>query len=328
MIAINSRYLILVISVCIITFQMRDRVFGQEKSTDPPTQEVQKPQERMQEKPTDPKTQDVRELQEQIIKLGSEIHRTGVDQLNFYLTAVLAIFTILGLVGLLDIRRIRRNFDEELSAVQELRKEVEDKVQAVKTTDDIVKILDLKNDANAWIKNGDYSKAIQLLDSALLIVPNNITVLRAKAKAYFKAESYSDALAIYRTILSIEPDDGIAIVNSTEILLLNGDIEGFDNFYNSHKSDIDRRRNGLLIKYFLTLKAFVSEDLNEVEQISRSTVESLPSQQQNHIDDWEFTDALNYIAKKEGERIKSIFLTFINILHGDMHPDALSSFFE
>jgi hypothetical protein len=271
--------------------------------------------------------------------LLKETYSSNLQILNLILALILALFTILGFLGLRDLSSTRREYSTELENLRKLRSEFETKIaelaasqksvqeQHAKLTaqsesqNQRIQILEIQEKASLFFSTGNYKRALQYADAGLAVAPKDTTLLSVKATALFKAHDLAPATTVYRELLAIDPGNQSTITNFAELLLLQNQIDDFRSFFANNKAIIDGYcENAHLSTYLQFLESYQTNALDDMRTLATKFFSTAGTENKKHLGNWQFDD-LEYVVARHPDSVKkTILLAFLRVLKGELTP--------
>jgi len=167
---------------------------------------------------------------------------------NGVIAAALAFFSLVGFFGMRDIHAQRREYMAELEKLQSLRADLEAKlsdmlrskeelgrgmkdIEKASATNELrIKVLELQEKANALLfQQLNPVRALEYVAVGLDIDPHNAVLLWQKGTAQWRLGQLVPALATYKELLEIDPNNLGNGANALELAVLAGDESFFEN---------------------------------------------------------------------------------------------------
>lgn len=242
--------------------------------------------------------------------------------------------TILGYIGFNGISNIKKEYENELQKLRDIKEGFESKLKELVSTQLEVKgklesvssineeqnkkiqLLELKEKANSYIRNKDYQRAIEYIDIGVDISPNDVELLILKSGCLSRLAkvNYPESIAINKKILSIDPNNKLAINNLAELFLFEEKFDSYEELIKDEKAYFVSDSDALMI-YLESLKSYMkNEGANLISLIDRLL-------QKQHFQSkeffrWDFDDLEIALTSKPASREKDILMKFTRYLKG------------
>jgi tetratricopeptide (TPR) repeat protein len=264
--------------------------------------------------------------------LLKEAYASNLQTVQLVLTMILGAFTILGYLGLRSIGALRSQFQSELDQMRVLKSALETQlrdVQVEQSRTDVqmavlakenadqdrrLRGLEMRERAAKLFAEGNYSLALEYVIVGLEISPNDANMLSLKATCLSALGRITEAISVHKEILRVMPDDGFAIVNLLEALLLAGRHDEFEELM-STRTDVVKSHSRLLGWFFSALKLLLSKDLSGLTE-HMLTLSSMISAEISRKMGWSFRDARVALASRSDLPGLHLFFTAMNVLEG------------
>ncbi len=259
---------------------------------------------------------------------------SNYSTIQLILTVVIGLFTILSYFGFRGIRTVKKDFDNELTRMQDthntfkskldefieakekMENEVKEIIDVNKIQEEKITLIEIKEKITSLSERNEYTAALKLIDDGLKILKDDTDLLFDLALIKGHQMKYSSAIDQYNKIMDIEPTNVSAIVNSAEMYLLSENIDEYDKFVKQNKSILENYSEGLL-PYFNILKLYLQGDNRNMEtSISNFKTEFLGLLDQNLLGIWQFDDLYDFLENKPDSVEKTKLIEFCKILQG------------
>lgn len=180
--------------------------------------------------------------------LLKEVYSTNLQTVNSLIAISLAVITIIGFLGVRNIREIKEKFNGELLELKELKNsyklkfdvidayvvEIKNKINSVESinTDQSkrLRILEIQEKVTSLFSLKNLDKALEYADIGLIDDENNIIFLHYKALILIRFKRYDEAKIYLMKLISIDGDQVANIFNMLELLLLSRNVDEYDRF--------------------------------------------------------------------------------------------------
>ena len=267
--------------------------------------------------------------------LLKETFSSNYQTINIVLTIVLALFTVVGLLGIRDIGAIKKEYALELEKMNGLRKDFEIKVskigeeqekvktdylEIIKTNEEQsrrIQVLELQEKISSLINTKNYQRALEYAILGLDLDPHNLILLYQKALVQGKLNDFEGAIITSTQALKEDPNDKVTITNLLEFYLLTKRIQDYDELYSKNRSWVDQKHDSILTMYFDLLKSFQLGLEKDVDKQVREFLQKLPNEQKSYIA-WVFEEVRMMLQVQPSSKAKTHLTTFINFISGSI----------
>lgn len=274
--------------------------------------------------------------------LIKDTYSNNYDRISLVITIVLGIIGLFGYLGLKDINSIKKEYGTELTRLNELKTELENKIKLVSDTQikyekDILEIIKQNEEQNRKIKSLEsigkiqslrkekkYAAALEECLNALTADPNNVSLLMQKGLIYSITRSYSEAVQTYTKILEIEPDNTTAILNLSEAYVLNNQSEKAHKLLEEKNSHFNDSSGKEALRLITVLEAFNSGDtpklINEIRnQIDNTSLD----EKKERFENWNLQESFDYVEHTKESKIKTVVKMFYDYANGKISGNEL-----
>ncbi|MBH76584.1 MAG: hypothetical protein CMP68_05565 [Flavobacteriales bacterium] len=135
-------------------------------------------------------------------------------------------------------------------------------------------------EAEAYLINNQYEKAIQLLNDANIKDPKNLIFLQKLSEIYVQKSEYKQALLVYDKILEFDPENSTALLTSYKIIQTQSnfekELEIFLKIFKSDQINVDQKIN-VLFEIFSDNKK-IEKYKDYIPQVLRQCIINYPDQ--------------------------------------------------
>lgn len=241
--------------------------------------------------------------------LLKEFYSENISTTNRFISAILAIVTVLAFFGLRDLSSLKNEYQKELREVSKLKGELEadikninkDHVSSKERFDELVKshqsamnrvkVLELTRELEEASENKKYRKGCKLADEILALDPTNWNVLIEKAHFCARTCRLADAMAALLEAFKIDQEAAERhAIDLMEYQLLSGRNDQALETKNKYGLDNELKGKGGLAIYFDALRCFNDNNLAGLKKLIDST--QAINEAKLKPDDWNFEDAV------------------------------------
>ena len=180
---------------------------------------------------------------------------------------------------------------------------------------------DLKQKIQIAIAAKDYESALNYATAGLRVAPEDGQLLSAKAVALAGLHQYTPAIATLRELLLTQPTNEEAVCGLAELLLISNRVDEYRALASVYKAQIGAAYSGVLAKYFAVLEAYQTVDQQKFRAVVTETLGAFPAKQQRLVPGWQFGELLYALSKQPNSPKKTMLLTFVRVLQGEMARD-------
>jgi hypothetical protein len=259
--------------------------------------------------------------------LLKETYSNNFDRINIVITIVLGIIAILGFIGIRDLSSLKKNYISELDNLKKLKTDFENKLTEFESSKKLIesellkinklndeqnskiKILELKEKINSFIKQEEYSMAYEYIVIALEQQPDDVNLLFSRALVQTRLTQYREVIQTYQRILSLSEKNQTAIANLAEVYLFNNQNEKFDELIVSYPEAFSDKKYDELMKFFNVIKYYNSNQKEKMLEVIFQQIEG----KEEKVGElkWIFKDALYFASKQERSENNLILLAYI-----------------
>lgn len=180
---------------------------------------------------------------------------------------------------------------------------------------------ELVQQLRAALESKDYAMALECAYVGLETIPGNVEFLTAKVVALTKLHRFPSAIAAQKEVLAVEPNKLEMVYNHAELLLITKQIDEYRALVSKYKPQIDQAYDGVLSKYFSVVVAYQTDDQDQFRRVVTETLTGLPAKRGPLLGDWGFDEPLSVIRSQPDSTKKTMLLTFIRVLTGQINRD-------
>lgn len=275
-----------------------------------------------------------------------ETYSSNYTTVQIVISLILGVFAILGYIGLKGITSLKKEYDIELTKIKELKGEFETKLKELTLSQDKVKgqidsidslnneqsikikTIEIKEKINSLYTQKNYQRVLDYIAIGLELSKEDPELLVLRAFSLIKTRNYPEAIEAHKKVLSIDPSNQKVIQNLSEIYLIVGQIESYEELLKT-KGEFLKSDNNALISYFETFKLLKQGKSKEL----KSTILDFVNQQDlsiniNYLSGWDFSELFDGIKNLPNNLDKNLFLNFTNYLSGSIQGFQIKSIIE
>lgn len=277
--------------------------------------------------------------------LLKETYSSNIQTINIVITLILALFTIIGYLGVKGIWALQKEFKGELQELKLLKgryetkfdeidkqqKEAQLKLQEVGNKNEEqelrLRILELQEKIHSLIKIGNYSRALEFASVGLKLSSKDTFLLNQKSICLFRLRRHRDAIECLEQILNIDPDNIMFLQNYCEVCLLMKEYDKYDKTIEKHRNILTEIKGNILISYYDAIKLTHKGNVDNLKELIKTSIHEVSPDQAPRILGWDFQEA-KYVFKNEGIPCNYLFLNYIKFLEGNIDLNRLVSILD
>lgn len=271
-------------------------------------------------------------------------YSNNYDTISLILTGVVGLFGLLTFIGFRDVNSLKKEYKEELEKLMKIQQEIEDKsnqfeVAKEKYDEDIrniltendeqnkkIKVLELREKINSLFQDKKYYQALEFCIVALELNPENIDLLKHKARCSTRLKNYEDSMKSYKRMLELDPSNNEAKGDLAELYLFMDNEKASDELVDANKDYFKTKINGELLEFFELIKLFNRNAQVELKsridkRIDKQDLES----KKRRFEGWDVKDAIIYVHGCEDNESRVLFLNYLWYLDGQLNSNELMS---
>jgi tetratricopeptide (TPR) repeat protein len=269
--------------------------------------------------------------------LIKETYSSNYERINTVITIILGIIGTIGFIGIRDINSIKKEYLTELEKLKGLQVEFESKSKQFNTEktkfdkeikqilveneeqNKKIKFIELKEKISNLIKENKLHQALEFVNLALGIEPDDRIILNQKARIYVRLNQLSESLKVYEKLNSIFPDDSSIALDNIECLYFANHMKDAKTLSEKHLDNLKDIGEGKLIQFFETVELFHQKDaeklLKKIEGfIDFETLEKTNKQ----FKGWNFEEANYFMVYQPDSKLKEALQYLIWYLNGQV----------
>jgi hypothetical protein len=274
--------------------------------------------------------------------LLKETYSNNYERINTIITFVLGIIGFLGFFGIRDINSIKKEYLIELDNLKGLQSEFKSKSQIFenektkfekeiksilienKKQNNKIKLLELKEKIELFIKENKLFKALDFINSALEINPEDNLVNVSKARVLCRLNRIEESLIIYRKLNKKHPNDHRITCDLIEILIFSNNIEESEKLIDLHRNKLVELSGGKLPELFELLISYKKNDLEEVLSNIKKLIDfnNLKSSFKR-LPNWDFEETIFVLGREKETEIRNYLINFVLYFRGSMSGEDL-----
>jgi len=259
-----------------------------------------------------------------------ETFSTNFQTINTILTIVLALFTILGFLGIRDIGTIRKEYLAELDKLNNLHKDFEIRIgkydqEINKLRDDYLKVTQTTEKQDSRLRSlevleksqmlrsvGNYRAALDAVSSALEGDPGNVDLLYDRGMSLYKLDDYPAATQAFKQVWDHDLSNYSALTNLLELYLITGHLKEYTDLREASVSILQGSRNATGdALYFDVLESYQSGTYEQLKARVKAYTEYVSFRRRKS--DWDFTDAQGALHNDPMNKKKELLMLFFDI---------------
>lgn len=260
------------------------------------------------------------EIEKDLLK---ETYASNLESINIVITIVLGIFGLFGFLGIRDINRTKQDYLEELAELRNIKSEFERKSSDFDTKkeeidDDLrkiiqenqqqsqkIKFIELKEKVATLFKEKKYPTALEFVNTALEIQPDDIVCLTFKGQLLVRHNQFDEARKVFRKAYETDSSDIATCANYVEILYFCGELGEADKLIQSREKELAKKMQGRFLEFLALIKNYYDGDIDALKSAARSYVEYSNLDTKFELRGWNFDDAMTFSHHLEDSEAKS-----------------------
>jgi tetratricopeptide (TPR) repeat protein len=266
--------------------------------------------------------------------LLKETYSSNFTTVQIIISLILGLFAILGYLGLKGIISLKKEYDQELTKIRELKSDFEtrlgeltasqEKVKGQLSSIDAlneeqnkkIKLLEIKEKVASWYSQKAYQRALEYIAVGLELAADDIELLTMRAFSFLSLKNYAEALEAHLKVLAIDPTNQSIIVNLAELYLVTGQLENYKKLLSEKSAFITSHSEGLLA-FLEVFRLFLEGNYQQMKEMIASFVNKNDfSLTKNYMEGWDLSDFQHAISLKPDNPEKALLSSFANYLKG------------
>lgn len=278
------------------------------------------------------------EIEKNLLK---ETYSSIIQAINIVIMIVLGVFTVIGFFGVKSIDAIRSDFRKELDELKRLKLNYEMKFEEISKDSESAKeefkiikdtnenqnrrlqLLEIQEKAGSFIQSKNYNRALDFIDTGLIMESNDPLLLQQKAHCFTKLGLFENAAKAWDLLIDVGPDKVIYACNLVEMLLFSKNIELYQEKIKEWADHIEARHPGWLLWYFELVKIYLSSDVDVMKAHVRNKLNADDEIVEPRIFGWEYEEANIAFRKDPDSDKKKILIGVIQLLIGTVSQKEL-----
>ena len=270
-------------------------------------------------------------LEKDILK---EAYSTNVQTINIIITLILAVFTVIGFVGVKSIGSTKDEFKNELDNLKLIKIKYEEKfleigtylenskeeLKSIKETNEDqnkrLKILEIQEKTGSLISERQFSRALEYISIGLNISDNDIVLLTQKTACLMSLGHFQESINVLRKLIKIDPDNHGHPANIIELSLLTRNIDQYNYYINKYSDFIIENYNSKLIWYYEFIKFYIEGSNQRIKQHIINGVAESETEKIRPLNRWNFAEIKLAFNSDPPSENKKILFDGINYLDG------------
>jgi tetratricopeptide (TPR) repeat protein len=270
--------------------------------------------------------------------LLKEAYSSSFTTVQIIISLILALFAILGYLGLKGIMNLKSEYDAELIKLKELKTRFELNLEKVKgsieTIDSVngeqskkIELLEVKEKVKTLYEEKNFYEALKYAEIGLKNEKDELELLIYRASSLSKLGIINEAIRAYEKILHLDPTITFSIQNLAELYLIAGQVEVYDKFIGENKSYFEGESNAL-VTYLNAFKFYLNGQKKEMKSLITQFIDSQKNYlhvAKNFVGTWDFSELHSYLSLKKNSEEKDILIAFSNYLNGFLIGQSLQN---
>jgi tetratricopeptide (TPR) repeat protein len=268
--------------------------------------------------------------------LIKETYSSNYERLNTVITIILGIIGVIGFIGIRDINSIKKEYITELEKLKGLQVDFESKSKEFNTEKDKfdseirqilieneeqnrkIKFIELKEKISGLLKENKIHDALEFVNAALGLEPEDRTVLRQKARIYVRLNLFPESLKVYEKLNIIFPDDSSIALDNIECLYFANHLKDAILLSEKHSDNLKEKEGGKLIQFLEAIELFHQKNakglIKKIEEfIDFENLDKI----EKHFKTWDLKEAKYFIAYQPDSELKKSLQFGIWYLNGE-----------
>lgn len=256
--------------------------------------------------------------------LLKETYASNLESINLVIALVLSVFGFLGFLGIRDIGKIKQEYLEELAELRNIKSQFEEKatefdskkaeidgdlkqiIQENQQQSQKIKFIELKEKISSLMKDKKWSIALEFVNTALEIQPEDKVCLTNKGRLLFIHHQFGDAKDVFKKVYLADTTNMNACSNFVESLYFSGDLEEADKIVEENSAQLSKKMEGRFLEFLSLLKLYYEGDVTSMRDAAKSYVTYENLDETNPDLHWVFDDSLSWSYTLEDSEAKSI----------------------
>jgi len=275
--------------------------------------------------------------------LLKEAYSSNIQTINIVITIILAVFTVLGFLGVKSIDSIRKDFRNELDELkglkikyetnfEEIDKNIKSSMETLNEIKDVnkdkserLRLLELQEKVATLIKNKSYKRALEYISAGLLVHNSDIVLLTQKASCLMKLGKFHEAINVTNILHELEPTTEGYISNLMELHLLLKQPTEYDNLIKKYADLILSNNPKIIIWYFESLKLYINGDVQSLKNHIINLKIDDENEKTSRIKGWGFYEASLALKADNDCEAKTIISNILKFLSGSLSFSELKA---
>lgn len=237
-----------------------------------------------------------------------ESYGSSISTITTVLGVLGGVLALLGFLGYKNLGDLKKRYEKELEEFRKTSANLQEEVQSLVKFQETIK----NNIDRITTENKEQGNKIRVLE------------LKNTARNYFKNSQFSEALDLYKHILTINEEDLPSRVNLLEFCLFFKDFATYEKYLANHKEKIEKEAGPFLFTYYTALKNFVSNDTPALKKTISDFLIGKPMEEKTIYLGWNFNDVRNFTKSFPDSPIKNIFYGLCDFLAGKISGNELN----
>lgn len=279
--------------------------------------------------------------------LLKETYSNNYEKINMVITIILGIIALLGYLGIKDINSTRKQYASELETLKGIQLEFENKskefdLEKIKLDDEIkqifkendtqnkkIKFIELKEKISLLIKDRRLYDALEFVNAALGIEPNNDWVLRQKARIYVRLNQLSESIKIYDKLVELYPENSSIALDAIECMYFANKIKETKNISKRNSDALQEKEDGKLITFLNFIKSYHEKDEESMTSIIKTFIDFENLQKNGEkFKSWDLEEAKFFAAHEPISELQKQLQYGIWYLNGQVSGQQVCDIFK
>ncbi|MDO7174245.1 hypothetical protein [Mariniflexile sp. AS56] len=268
--------------------------------------------------------------------LIKETYSSNYERINTVITIILGIIGVIGFIGIRDINSIKKEYLTELEKLKGLQVEFESKSKEFNTEKNKfdteikqifieneeqnrkIKFIELKEKINGLLKDGKLHDALEFVNAALGIEPEDRTVLRQKARIYVRLNLLPESLKVYEKLNSIFPEDSSIALDNIECLYFANHLKDAKILSEKHSDSLTGKEDGKLLQFLEVIELYHKKSDEELlKKIQKFIDFENLEKAEKCFKSWDLKEAKYFVAHQPESELKKSLQFAIWYLNGE-----------
>ncbi len=278
-------------------------------------------------------------------KIEKDVLKEGfgstLQTLSIILTLILALFTIVGFLGVRDIATLKKDFMVEFEKLSVLRAQLEEKLKSAMASQDAmekqyqtllknnsehssrIQLLELQEKSANMMATKQFHRALEYINIGLKNHSNDLVLLLQKAGCLSRLGDFDSAISAYNDLMIADPNNEDIVINNMELLLFQNRMDEYHKLSARFPKAISQIKD--LNVYFSALESYHKGDITNLRSIITSYLSTAKPEKCVRLDKWGFSEYLVFINGRPDSKQKRLLSIFAGCLNGNMTVSEASA---